>query len=117
EQLENMVVKTDHRRTVPALRVVHLAGGLRAVDIDGEKVSIEVGPKYRLAHFPRPEYPALYATLQQIGFRTIGADFFTNHRFVENTPPDWNAFRMGDGFYAMDAENAWSNVRHAANQS
>lgn len=105
------------RPRVPALRIVHLAGGLRAVDLNQDKVWIEVAPNYRLANFPTPPYPQLYEALQRAGFRPIGVDFLTNHALSEGAPPDWEVFRGGRGMYAMEAERAWGNVRHAASKS
>lgn len=102
---------------MPALRIVHLAGGLRAIDLNEDKVWIEVTPNYRLANFPTPPYRQLYQALHQVGFRPIGVDFLVNHAFSDGAPPDWEVFRGGKGMYAMTAERAWSGVRYAASKS
>lgn len=116
EDSENGTSSTS-RPQVPALRIVHLAGGLRAVDLNQDKVWIEVTPGYRLGSFPTPPYPQLYHALHQVGFRPIGVDFLTNHSFSDGAPPDWEVFRGGSGMYAMVAERAWSGVRYAASKS
>ncbi|WP_226636036.1 hypothetical protein [Brevundimonas poindexterae] len=104
-------------KRVPALRIIHLSGGLRAVDLNDEKVWIEVGPDHRLGHFKTPPYANLYGALQNFGFEVLGVDFIQNHAFAEVEPPDWRAYRSGFGFYDLHAERSWSNVKHAANGS
>jgi hypothetical protein len=117
EPIEIANTSRPQREPVPALRIVHLAGGLRAIDLNQDKVWIEVTPEYRLANFPTPPYPQLYQALQQGGFRPIGVDFLVNHAFSDGAPPDWEVFRGGKGVYAMTAERAWSGVRYAASKS
>jgi hypothetical protein len=107
----------QQREPVPALRVVHLTGGLRAVDLNDGKVWIEISPDHRFGHFETPPYPQLYDVLQKLGFETIGIDFLENHVFAGAMPPDWQTFRLGSGCYDLVAERAWSHVGHAADQN
>lgn len=102
------------RSKVPALRIVHLVGGLRAIDLNQDEVLVGVSETYVFARLKTPPYSDLYRQLETIGFRVIGVDFLTNHDRVELSPPDFEAFCMGSGFYAMEGERAWSRVRHAA---
>lgn len=114
ESGKNADLDGAHRPLVPALRVVHLAGGLRAIDLNQSSVRIEVSPEVQLGSFPTPSYPNLFQVLTGFGFHPIGADFYTNHADSEGSPPDWQAFHPSLGCYALDAERAWSGVRNAA---
>ena len=105
------------RPQVPALRIVHLAGGLRAIDLNEEQVWIEAALDRRFGSFPTPPYDQLFQILAQHGFETIGADFLTNYAGFEGAPPDWQLFHLGQGYYAMDEERAWGGVRYAASRS
>lgn len=105
------------RPQVPALRIVHLAGGLRAIDLNAEKVWIEVTPDRRFGSFPTPPYDQLFRILSQHSLEPIGADFLTNYAGFEGAPPDWQLFHPSYGYYAMDAERAWGRVRYAASKS
>ncbi len=106
----------DERPLVPALRVVHLAGGLRAIDFNQPQVRIEVVPNVQFGSFRTPDYQNLFQVLVTLGFRPIGADFYTRHADSEGSPPDWQAFRVDGGYYAMLAERSWSGVRYAASR-
>lgn len=105
------------RPQVPALRIVHLLGGLRAIDLNDEQVWIEVVPGRKFGSFATPPYNQLFQILDHHGFETIGADFLTNHAGFEGAPPDWQPFHSSKGCYAMDAERAWARVRYAASKA
>lgn len=103
--------------SVPALRVVHLDGGLRAYDL-GEP-EIRVGPDYRRHQmtFPRQPYADLYGVLASLGFRPIGVEFLTNSAIPETlSPPDFEVLGHGLTFSVLQSQRAWSDVRHVASQ-
>ena len=114
EQGEKSDLNDGPRAAVPALRIVHLAGGLRAVDLNKDQVEIEAAAGRPFGAFGTPDYSHLFQVLGRLGFRPIGVDFLTNHATAEGAPPDWQAYHAGRGFYAMDAERAWAAVRHVA---
>lgn len=107
----------QQRPQVPALRIVHLFGGLRAIDWNAESVWIEVAPDYHFGSFTTPPYDQLFTVLESHGFEVIGADFLTNYSGAEGAPPDWQLFQDSQGFYAMNAERMWGKVRYAASKS
>jgi hypothetical protein len=102
---------------VPALRIVHLDGGLRAYDL-GEPET-RVGPDYKRHHmtFPRQPYAELYGVLRSLGFRPVGVEFFTNSAVPEDIqPPDFEVLSDTLACSTLQAQRAWSDVRHVAGQ-
>lgn len=93
------------------VRIVHLQGGLRAIDDRSGQIHVQVHSSRRFIRFEAPEYANLYATLQAFGFRVIGAEFITNRGFAA---PDW-WFSPPKGQFKLTHEcREWSYVRHAA---
>lgn len=100
-----------------AIRVVHLRGGLRAIDLGNGPVSIEVDPDKVFAEFQRPRYSQLYGMLSHHGMTPVGVDI-SSHRMQADglMPPDWRVFVAGKGFYISDVEQDWGNVRNVEGQ-
>ena len=95
------------------IRIVHLQGGLRAVDDRSGQIYVQVHSKRRFIQFEAPEYANLYATLQSLGFRVIGSEFVSNRGFAA---PDW-WFAPPEGQFKLTHESRdWSNVRHTASE-
>lgn len=95
------------------VRIVHLQGGLRAIDDRSGQIHVRVHSSRRLIRFRAPKYASLYAKLQALGFRVIGAEFITNRGFAA---PDWRFAPPKGGFTLTHECREWSNVRHTASR-
>jgi hypothetical protein len=99
-------------------RIVHLLGGLRAHDFGDKNVSVSVDARRPLLHFPRPQYPSLYARLEQIGLRPIGVEIFSSQDELDGiAPTHWVPWRTPEGLRGVQIQREWSNVHHQAVRS
>lgn len=100
------------KEPAPALRVVHLLGGLRAFDFDEDHVVVGAdgaGPQIR---FARPPYPKLYTQLERLGLQPIGVQFITSPDDLNGVAPvRWEAWRTPLGLNGMQIAHEWSFVR------
>ncbi|MCP1469492.1 hypothetical protein J3E64_001167 [Sphingobium sp. OAS761] len=97
-------------------RVVHLLGGLRAIDVRAEQIVVQIAPNLPVLAIKTPEYAHLYAVLSRLNLTPIGVEFPHALTMEGRMPPDWQAFFPGMGFRLMDERNAWSNIRHSASR-
>lgn len=95
-------------------RIVHLLGGLRAVDNRSDRVDIQVSVDQRLGHFPTPPYAQLYTRLIGMGLRPVGVEFIRARTYEGLEAPDWECASPNEGFKILNERNHWSDVRHAA---
>lgn len=95
-------------------RIVHLLGGLRAVDDRSGMVFVQAGHDQRLAQFPAPPYHDLYRHLIAGGVRPIGAEFVNRQSLQGLMAPDWQCAALEGGFKLRKERDLWSGVRHAA---
>jgi hypothetical protein len=95
--------------TLPA-RIVHLQGGLRAVDDRSGTTFVQVDESIRYLSFSSPEYPQLYGTLRGLGLEVIGVEFLTSGGTV--VAPDWWVASPLTGFRLEPERRAWCDVRH-----
>ena len=95
-------------------RIVHLLGGLRAVDLCEEKVIVQISQNQTLIEFETPAYPHLYNTLDQLGLTPVGVEFPHLDSLKGLTPADWQCFFPKTGFLLMNERRAWSEIRHLA---
>lgn len=105
---------TDQLR--PALRVIHLAGGLRAFDL-GES-DVRVGPDFNryFMTFPTQPYQETYQVLHSFGLESIGVDIISSSVPDVLEPPNFQTFTLEVGFAAKWSERAWGDVRHVPEQ-
>lgn len=102
---------------LPALRMVHLSGGLRAFDYGDTPIDVQAGEELTIASFVRPKYAQLYSGLSQLGLAPIGVDFFKHDLEARGLlPPDWRVFNIKEGFSAYEVEHAWGGVRNVKSQ-
>ena len=94
-------------------RVVHLLGGLRAIDDRSEKICVQVAHDQRRAHFPTPPYAQLYGTLLGLGLRPIGVEFVNSRTYQGLEAPDWECASPTEAFKIRTERHRWSEVRHA----
>jgi hypothetical protein len=102
-----------HDRPMPP-RIVHLLGGLRAVDDRENPVRIEAGHDQRFAQFSAPSYRNLYGDLMASGLQPIGAEFVNRQSLEGLAAPDWQCASPGQGFKLRIERDLWAGVRHAA---
>lgn len=95
-------------------RIVHLPGGLRAVDDLSPKIKFYHSPKTMLGEYPRPDYANLYATLKSMEMFPVGVEFVRPEAMGGLAPPDWECASPRGGFLALKERRAWDNIRHAA---
>ncbi|MCL6251328.1 hypothetical protein M3P36_09785 [Altererythrobacter sp. KTW20L] len=98
-------------------RIVHLLGGVRAIDIQAEVVRLQIGPKMQSLRFRTPKYEHLYQTLTAFGLTPIGVEFPRSFPDRDDLASDWDCFFPTLGFRVMDERQEWSNIRHTAGRS
>lgn len=94
-------------------RIIHLLGGLRAVDERIDHVWLQVSRDKRFGHFPTPPYASLYRDLRTLGLTPIGVEFVDQNTFRGLRSPDWEC-ASDTGFKIREERNTWNEVRHAA---
>jgi hypothetical protein len=100
---------------LPALRVVHLLGGLRASDYGEPEVTVGVDGGPAVLKFARPPYQDLYRELQSHGFQPVGIEFFTDEgELTGQFPIRWETWGVKPGFHLKDVREAWSNIKAQA---
>ncbi len=97
-------------------RIVHLLGGLRAVDDRQGKVFVQAGRDCKFCEFPVPNYAKLYAALRALKLETVGAEFVNDHSYQGLDTPDWQCAAPSGQFSMRLERHAWADVRHAAIQ-
>jgi hypothetical protein len=98
-------------------RIVHLLGGLRAVDDRSGKCSIQLNHKTVLGSFPTAKYPLLYSELNSLCLTPLGCEFINAGSYKGLYPPDWEVASPGGGFRIVEERNQWNNVRYAKNKA
>ena len=95
-------------------RIIHLPGGLRALDGGSDTISVQVNTTMQLARFDAPPYAQLCSILAGLGLSTIGIEFVNASTYAGHYPPDWEIAAPTGGFVAMEERNQWRSIRHAA---
>ncbi len=110
-----MVENANSERPMPP-RLIHLIGGLRAVDAGVDKVFIQTSGAQRLLEFATPNYAQLYAVLRRFGLPPIGVEFLRGPSLDGLIAPGWQSFFPKHGFRLMDERQAWAEIRHLASR-
>ena len=101
-----------------ASRIIHLSGGMRAINIDGPEVRISPNTLHgKLTQFNTDSYGAIYSDLQNLGASVVGADFYSHISEVKGeTPPNWRVFNQSTNTVWPSEETArvWKGIAHAA---
>jgi len=101
-----------------ASRIVHLGGGVRAINIDGLTVRIAPNTLHaKTAQFTTRSYGSIYEDLERLGFSVIGVDFFSHITQAKGeAPPEWRVFNRSDSTAWSSEENArtWKGIAHSA---
>ena len=95
-------------------RIIHLPGGLRALDDGSDTISVQVSTTMQLARFDAPPYAQLYSILAGLGLSAIGVEFVNASTYAGHYPPDWEIAAPTGGFVVMEERNQWRSIRHAA---
>lgn len=108
-----MINEKSGDQRVPALRIVHLLGGLRAFDLGGE-IEVGVDGLHKPMSLSRGAYGGLYATLEKLLLQPIGVQMIRSQDDLSGfNPPDWVAWRAPFAFSVMHVRHEWSHVRSA----
>jgi len=101
-----------------ASRIVHLLGGIRAINIDGPQVRIKPKTLHgKITQFNTRSYGAIFSDIHQLGFSVVGVDFFTHISEVKGeTPPNWRVFNQAPSTAWTSEETArlWKGIAHSA---
>lgn len=99
-------------------RIVHLVGGLRAINKTGSEVIITTGSNGPVAPlFSINRYHALRWALISLGYKIVGIDYYeTSEQAHGYYPPTWYPFHadQADKDSSRNAEKKWSGLANAA---
>jgi hypothetical protein len=98
-------------------RIVHLVGGLRAINKAGSEVAIPLGSNDPIPTFSIDKYHDLPWALISLGFKIIGIDYYETSQQVQGYyPPIWYPFHADqeNKDTSLNAENKWSWLANAA---
>jgi hypothetical protein len=96
------------------VRLLHLPGGLRLLDMRTDKIAIQLNAKKIYATIQTPDYPQVYNTVADIGLPAIGVEFPTHATLQGVHAPDWQPFFPSQGFAILNERDAWSQVKTLA---
>ena len=98
-------------------RMVHLIGGLRAINKTGSEVIIPLGSNDPIPKFSIDKYHDLPWNLISLGFKIVGIDYYeTSQQAQGYYPPTWYPFHADqeNKDTSFNAENKWSWLANAA---
>lgn len=95
-------------------RILHLPGGLRAVDDLSGRVKLYFSPKKISCEHPAPEYAKLYSTMRKVDLPPVGVEFRRSEVERGLAPPDWECASPRGGFLGLAERRAWEKIRNAA---
>jgi hypothetical protein len=95
-------------------RIVHLLGGLRAIDDQSGSVTIQGGPDQFVGKFASTAYPELYGQIRALKLSVVGVEFLNLDSHSGLAAPDWQCASVGGGFGVLNERNLWSQIRYAA---
>lgn len=111
---------TMQQKDWPAGRVVHLAGGCRAVHDPGPLVHLVPDTiDGKTAQFQMSTYGDIHNDLESLGLRTVGVDFYSHILEVEGSvPPNWRPFHRTETtlWPVAEVSQKWRNIGHEAFQ-
>lgn len=99
------------------VREVHLFGGGRAYNFEGSHVKVmpeRIGGGGIELTLPR--FSALFSSIESIGLKVVGCDFFTHSGELDgSSPPQWRTKCFSNlGWLCTDQGNHWSFIGYAA---
>ncbi len=102
----------------PVRRLVHLNGGLKAINNPGAKVSLAPSTiDLKTAQFNLPTYKSLLAILNSLKFKIIGVDYYSHPEQISGIyPPEWYSYGrlMTASNLIKDPALSWSNIAFQA---
>ncbi|MGE4299310.1 MAG: hypothetical protein AB7E47_14935 [Desulfovibrionaceae bacterium] len=101
-----------------AKRIMHLIGGLRAVNEAGER-RLYVLPQAKEGIFEvtLESYSALYKVVSQLGLTGVGVEFIKHVREVEGAmPPEWRPWFSDRSWLVWENKQAWAEISNSAHQ-
>ena len=102
-------------------RVVHCAGGVKALSNPDDVALVGPNAKGQAAEVEIDAYPNLIRTLRQLGLTPLGCQFFRTHDQIAGLrEPDWRAIYQplrNHRWPAFDVQQKWSQITHAASNA
>jgi len=98
-------------------RMVHLMGGLRAINEAGSKVTIPIGGNNFAPPLFIAQYHALHRDLISLGLKIVGVDYYESSQQLRGYhPPTWYPFHENqpDKNCSINAEHTWNGLAYAA---
>ncbi|MCE2904082.1 MAG: YcnI family protein [Anabaena sp. CoA2_C59] len=98
-------------------RIVHLVGGLKAINKTGSEVIIPLGSNDPMPTFSIDRYHDLPLNLISLGFKIVGIDYYeTSQQIKGYYPPMWHPFHadQANNNSCLHAERNWSRLAYAA---
>ena len=97
-------------------RIVHLQGGIQAINEPDKRVVLEPSSEKGCAAFNLQSYRSLYAVLERhFSLGVIGCEFIERPEQVRGwVPPEWRPFRTDVGWLTTDVAQTWSEISHSA---
>jgi len=113
---------TDPQQSWPASRIVHLAGGCRAINTNNPGPTVDLHPittNGKQAGFTLPRYGAIYHSLQSLGLIIVGVEFYSHVLEARGkVPPNWRPYH-GTATTAWpwdETDMKWSHISHNAHK-
>ncbi len=100
-------------------RIVHLIGGLRAINNPGAEVIIPLGSKSPSPTFSIENYYELPSTLRSLGFDIVGVEYYETSEQVKGYyPPTWYPLDMSRPTcdVSLKAQEIWPKLANAGFQ-
>ncbi|HNP96609.1 MAG TPA: hypothetical protein PKJ63_13305, partial [Cyclobacteriaceae bacterium] len=102
----------------PASRIVHLVGGCRAINNQGQVVQFDPHTlEGKQAQFQINQYGAIFQSLESLGFGVIGVDFYSHVLEAKGSVlPDWRSYHRTShtSWPTEEVAQKWRNIGHAA---
>ncbi len=100
------------------VRIVHLQGGLRAIDQCEDHIAIQCSAKLPLAKTKRPAYKQLYSFLKGSGFSVIGVQMLLYQEHYDGLEhPEFETVSLPDAFAGRACRQYWSGLAQHAEAS
>ncbi len=106
----------------PASRIVHLAGGCRAININNPGPTVDLLPlatNRKQVRLTIPHYGALFNSLQALGLFVVGVDFYSHALEAKGKmPPNWRPYDASNTTVWLwdETDMKWSHIGHAAHK-
>ena len=109
---------TQENNNWPAARIVHLGGGVRAINNSGPTVSFDpLTIEGKQGQFQISQYGAIYHSLESLRVAIVGVDFYSHVLEAKGiVPPNWRSYHRTSttSWPTEEAAQKWRHIGHAA---